>query len=120
MSALTPVTNMHIVIDSGSTSVPTGTLRPPALNQVKYCCTTTRWSAGSCMSPASTRQATTNAPPTAAVPTQPATGSPRRRPPTTSTANPARGNSSMRYARWTTGQPLSESRSSATVVARRR
>ncbi len=35
MSALTPVTNMHMVIDSGSTSVPTGTERPPELNQVK-------------------------------------------------------------------------------------
>ena len=35
MSALTPVTNMHIVMDSGSTSVPTGTDSPPELNQVK-------------------------------------------------------------------------------------
>ena len=35
MSMLTPVTNRHIVIDRGSTSVPTGTASPPALNQVK-------------------------------------------------------------------------------------
>ena len=35
MNALTKVTNMHIVIDSGSTRVPTGTDRPPELNQVK-------------------------------------------------------------------------------------
>ena len=35
MSALTPVTNMHIVIDSGSTRVPTGTDSPPDWNQVK-------------------------------------------------------------------------------------
>ncbi len=34
MSTLTKVTKRHIVIDSGSTSVPTGTLRPPTLNQV--------------------------------------------------------------------------------------
>ena len=30
MKALTKVTNMHIVIDSGSTRVPTGTVRPPS------------------------------------------------------------------------------------------
>ncbi len=35
MKALTNVMNMHIVIDSGSTRVPTGTDRPPELNQVK-------------------------------------------------------------------------------------
>ena len=110
---------MHIVIDSGSTRVPTGTLRPPALNQVKYLSPPPAV-AGRPMSPASTMQAMTNAPPTATVPIQPATGSPMRRPTVTSTRKPARGNSNMRYARWTTGQPLSESRSSATVVARRR
>ena len=66
---LTPVTNMHIVIDSGSTRIPTGTLQAAELNHVKYCCTTTRWSAGSWIRPARTMQATTKAPPTAAVPT---------------------------------------------------
>ena len=35
MLALTQVMNMHIVIDSGSTRNPTGTVRPPELNQVK-------------------------------------------------------------------------------------
>ena len=35
MKALTKVMNMHIVMDSGSTRVPTGTDRPPELNQVK-------------------------------------------------------------------------------------
>ncbi len=35
MKALTKVTNMHIVIDSGSTRVPTGTDRLPTWNHVK-------------------------------------------------------------------------------------
>ena len=35
ISVLTPVMNRHMVIDSGSTSMPTGTCRPPAWNQVK-------------------------------------------------------------------------------------
>ncbi len=73
------------------------------------------------MRPARTTQAETKAPVTAAVPTQPARGSPIRRPKVTRTRNPARGNNSMRYATWTMfDQPRSESRSSATVVARRR
>ncbi len=48
------------------------------------------------MSPASTMQATTNAPPTATVPTQPAAGSPMRRPKATRNRKPASGKSSMR------------------------
>ncbi len=35
MKALTNVMNMHIVMERGSTSVPTGTDSPPELNQVK-------------------------------------------------------------------------------------
>ena len=34
ISALTPVMKRHIVIDSGSTCVPTGTERPPDANHV--------------------------------------------------------------------------------------
>ena len=32
---LTPVMNMHMVIESWSTWIPTGTVRPPTWNQVK-------------------------------------------------------------------------------------
>ena len=35
MSALTPVMNMHMVMESGSTRIPTGTFSPPTWNQVK-------------------------------------------------------------------------------------
>ena len=41
-------------------------------------------------------QATTKAAPTAIVPTQPAAGSPMRRPNASRNRNPARGNSNMR------------------------
>ena len=35
MSALTPVMNMHMVMERGSTRIPTGTVNPPTWNQVK-------------------------------------------------------------------------------------
>src|ERR1700684_3707774 len=100
ISMLTPVTNMHLVIDRGATRAATFTCKPPTGIQLKYVCVNCRWEVPS--RPASVMQAATNEPATAAVPTQPAHGSPIRRPAVTSTTKPARGSRGIRNATWST------------------
>ena len=98
MSAPTPVTNSAIVTDSGSTSSPASTEKSPAgthSNRV----TTKRRSAGSrAINATNTATDDTNEPAMAAVASQPARGSPRRRPSTSSTKKPASGKAQMSQA----------------------
>src|SRR5688500_17175378 len=94
-----PVMNSAIVIDSGSARNPTFTSRPPTWSQSNRSYTWLRWCASSPISAPNTTRVARKAPPHAAVASHPAAGSPRRRPSTTSTQNPASGSAGTSQTR---------------------
>src|SRR5690606_15331481 len=78
-------------MQNGSQRKPMWTEKSPTGIQVQSFWLSTRSSAGSASRSVKSFTATAKLPPTTAVPSHPARGSPRRRPNTTSRANPNRG-----------------------------
>src|SRR4051812_33315885 len=102
ISVLTPVTNSAMVIESWSTRKPTLIFRPLTGIQSNSVCVNTRCSGLLRKSPAHTMAATTNEPATMEVASQPAFGSPRRRPESSSTPKPRSGRAGRSHTMFST------------------
>src|SRR5919202_5239579 len=98
MRAPTPVTNRAMVTDNGSTRKPTSTCSPPEGTHENSVWSKARCSCPLPMRARNTPHVTRNDREIRAVATQPASGSPRRRPDARRMANPASGRAGISQA----------------------
>src|SRR5262245_19977770 len=108
MSAPTPVTNSAIAIDRGSARNPTSTRRSPTGIHWNRICTKWRSSDGSPSRPPNTTRVATKLPAHMTVASQPAPGSPSRRPKASRTRNPARGSAGINQTASSTGSTFEQ------------
>ena len=101
MRAPTPVTNKAMVMDSGSARKPMSTASFPAGTHSNRVTTVSRSSPSWPTSPMNTSKVATNDPPIMAVASQPARGSPRRRPSAIRISTPASGKAGISQTRST-------------------
>ena len=101
MRAPTPVTNRAMVIDSGSARKPMSTASLPAGTHSNRVNTVSRSSPSWPTSPMNTNRVAMNEPPIMAVASQPARGSPRRRPSIIKINTPASGKAGISQTRST-------------------
>jgi len=94
--------NSAIVIDSGSRSRPAFTLKPPTDTHVNSSWENDRLPADRPSSDTNKTADTAKAAVVIAVASQPAQGSPSRRPETSSSAKPVSGSAGMSQAAWST------------------
>src|SRR5262245_33373739 len=108
MSDPTPVTNRAIVIDSGSARNPTSTRRSPTGIHSNRIWTKWRSSSASPSSPKNTTTVATKLAAAIAVASQPAPGSPSRRPNTSSSTKPASGSAGINQTASSTGSTFEQ------------
>src|SRR5918999_3052185 len=108
MSVPTPVTNSTIVMLSGSARNATSTSSPPTWSHSKRRKVKWRSSSPSPRRPAKVTTPATNDAPTMTVASQPAHGSPSRRPARRRTRKPASGSAGTSQTALSTGSPAQE------------